>query len=56
MVDYFSLALSHGVLLIAFWRLAMRDDLDTEPPRAEGSDQQVAEPVTAPRKGSMRRA
>ena len=56
MVDYFSLALSHGVLLIAFWRLAMRDDLDAETPRAESSDKEVTEPVVAPRKGSMRRA
>ena len=38
MVDYFSLALSHGVLLLAFWRLTWRDDLDREPPREEEPD------------------
>ena len=56
MVDYFSLALSHGVLLLAFWRLMLRDDLDVEPaPGEEGED---AEPVPAPepRKSALRRA
>lgn len=33
MVDYLSLGLSHAVLLLAFWRLMLRDDLDREPPR-----------------------
>lgn len=31
MVDYFSLALPHGLLLIALWRLLRRADLDVEP-------------------------
>lgn len=31
MVDSFALALSHGVLMLAFWRLQSRDDLDREP-------------------------
>ena len=43
MVDYFSLALSHGVLLLAFWRLAMRDDLDRDPPR-EGEEREAPGP------------
>jgi|GEM_PF-2030579 len=31
MVDYFSLAVSHGVLILAFWRLLWRDDLNADP-------------------------
>ena len=49
-------AVLHGVLLLAFWRLMLRDDLDVEPaPGEEGED---AEPVPAPepRKGALRRA
>lgn len=30
MVDYFALALTHGLLLLAFWRLLLRRDLDDE--------------------------
>jgi hypothetical protein len=32
MIDYLSLGLSHAVLLLAFWRLFGRDDLDRDPP------------------------
>ncbi|VWX61191.1 hypothetical protein [Sphingorhabdus sp. 109] len=32
MVDNLSIALTHGLLLIAAWRLMHRDDLDVEPP------------------------
>lgn len=31
MIDYFTLALSHGVLIIALWRIVLRDDLDRNP-------------------------
>ena len=30
MVDIFALALPHALLLVALWRIAMRDDLDRE--------------------------
>jgi hypothetical protein len=30
MIDNFSLALSHGLLLLAVWRLLQRPDLDHE--------------------------
>lgn len=30
MIDYFSLALTHGLLAIACWRLLQREDLDRE--------------------------
>ncbi len=56
MVDYFSLAVSHAVLLLAFWRLMLRDDLDTEPPRSEEAADEPAMPDPAPRKGQLRRA
>lgn len=32
MIDNFSIALTHGLLLIAAWRLVHRDDLDVEDP------------------------
>jgi hypothetical protein len=32
MIDNFSILLSHGLLLLAFWLLTRRDDLDHEPP------------------------
>ncbi|MGE3746833.1 MAG: hypothetical protein AB7G25_14195 [Sphingomonadaceae bacterium] len=32
MIDLFSLGLSHGLLLLAAWRLLARKDLDREPP------------------------
>ncbi|GAA4765092.1 hypothetical protein [Novosphingobium ginsenosidimutans] len=37
MVDYFALALSHGLLMLAVWHLLWRDDLDKDPapPEAE---------------------
>src|SRR3546814_19889231 len=32
MIDNFALFVSHGLLLLAAWRLIFRDDLDTETP------------------------
>ncbi|MBY8825792.1 hypothetical protein [Sphingomonas colocasiae] len=32
MIDNFSLALTHGLLLLMAWRLLFRADLDSEPP------------------------
>lgn len=32
MIDNFSIALTHGLLLLAAWRLIHRDDLDVEDP------------------------
>lgn len=34
MIDKFALGLSHLLLALAFWRLALRADLDRDPPRA----------------------
>jgi hypothetical protein len=30
MIDYFSLALTHGLLALAAWRMLQRGDLDSE--------------------------
>ncbi|WAT17001.1 hypothetical protein OZN62_08605 [Aurantiacibacter sp. MUD11] len=30
MIDYFSIALTHGLILLACWRLLFREELDTE--------------------------
>lgn len=30
MIDYFAIALTHGLLALAAWRLLWRDDLDRE--------------------------
>lgn len=38
MIDYFALALTHGLLALAAWRILQRDDLDHEEP-AEGQEQ-----------------
>ena len=38
MVDYLALALTHGLLALAGWRLLWRDDLDRDtPPAADGA-------------------
>lgn len=44
MIDYFALALCHGLLLVALLRLARRDDVDADPGGAgegEGADEPV---------------
>lgn len=47
MIDYFALALSHGLLALAAWRLMLRPDLDREPDDAgEGA---ASDAKTAPR-------
>lgn len=35
MIDYFALALGHGLLVLAFLRLVMRDSLDVDPAISE---------------------
>jgi len=32
MIDLFAIALSHGLIALAAWRLLGRDDLDADPP------------------------
>ncbi len=56
MIDYLSLGLSHAVLLLAFWRMFLRDDLDRDPPYEEPPEPaDQPEPKTA-RGGPLRRA
>ena len=42
MIDHFSLALTHGLMLLAAWRLLSRADLDrdavAEPPKPDRRD------------------
>ncbi|MEJ7927273.1 hypothetical protein WG908_10965 [Sphingobium sp. AN641] len=39
MIDAFTLLLSHGVILLAAWRLSWRPDLDRDPPGdGDGAD------------------
>lgn len=35
MIDYFALALGHGLLVLVFLRLVMRDSLDIDPAISE---------------------
>jgi hypothetical protein len=35
MIDYFALALSHGLIALALWRMLRRGELDAEPPGQE---------------------
>lgn len=46
MVDYFSIALTHGLLALVAWRLLLRGDLDREPPPEAGPDA-AAKPAAA---------
>jgi hypothetical protein len=32
MIDYFTLALTHGLIALALWRLMLRADLDSDTP------------------------
>jgi hypothetical protein len=39
MIDYFALALTHGLIALALWRMLQRADLDAEPDSAkQGGD------------------
>lgn len=41
MVDYFALALSHGLLILAIWHLLWRADLDADPAEPEAEQAPV---------------
>jgi hypothetical protein len=56
MIDNFALALSHGLLMLAAWRLLFRPDLDDEnapepPPSAQGGGR-IADALKKVRKGA----
>jgi len=39
MIDLFAMAVSHGLMLLAAWRLLSRDELDRDPPAARAVDE-----------------
>jgi hypothetical protein len=38
MIDYFALALTHGLIALALWRLLQRGELDVETDGGEGEN------------------
>ncbi len=51
MIDNFSIALTHGLLLIAVWRLIHRPDLDLEgPPEPDEEPEGFHAPKGPPRR------
>jgi hypothetical protein len=48
MIDLFALAVSHGLMLLAAWRLLSRDDLDREGPAAVSGPGPAAPPAARP--------
>jgi hypothetical protein len=38
MIDYFALALTHGLIALALWRMLQRDELDLEPGAGENGE------------------
>jgi hypothetical protein len=41
MIDNFALGLSHGLMLLAAWRLLSRVDLDTEKPAGDAESEET---------------
>ena len=39
MIDLFAMAVSHGLMLLAAWRLLSRDELDRDVPPARANDE-----------------
>ena len=64
MIDYFALVLGHGLLVLAFVRLVMRDSLDVDPAlteleqeaKAKRPDARARRRGGAPRSPSARKA
>jgi hypothetical protein len=38
MIDYFALALTHGLIALALWRMLQRAELDAEPGAGESEN------------------
>ena len=38
MIDYFAIALTHGLIALAAWRLFMNDELDNDPSDVAAQD------------------
>ena len=56
MIDLFSLGLTHALLLLAAWRLANRDDLDSDAPAPSAPPAPAAPVAPGRRWGRMPRA
>ena len=48
MIDAFSILLTHGLILLAAWRMLARDDLDTEPDRPAAQPAVRDDPAARP--------
>ena len=49
MIDFFALALSHGLLALACWRILLRADLDTPTQTAEPEIPPASAPAAKPK-------
>lgn len=58
MIDYFALALGHGLMAIALLRLVLRNDLDVDPLLAQikGEAEESRKATTAAGRNAARRA
>jgi hypothetical protein len=44
MIDLFSIAVTHGLLALAAWRLVLRADLDADPATADPAAEEAPRP------------
>ncbi len=57
MIDYFALALSHGLMLLAAWRLVFRPDIDDDDAVASGGKTDImGRPLADETRGPTTRA
>lgn len=54
MIDYFALALTHGLLLLGAWRMLQRADLDREEPGDPAMAPPAEPALTNPKPGPTR--
>jgi hypothetical protein len=45
LIDLFTLALTHGLIALALWRMLFRDDLDLDPGAASGARKRWRKPA-----------
>ena len=54
MIDLFALALTHGLLALAAWRLMRRADLDRDPARSGPGEREETQPQRGKRGAGVR--
>lgn len=54
MIDLFALALTHGLLALAAWRLMQRADLDRDPVKSEPAEDDAVRPQRGKREVRVR--